>query len=272
MLKQRVISAAIMLAVFLVFIFFVNDFWFRLLLSLMAALAAWEWCRLSGFKSPLPAQGLAAIFGGLVLLLLMLPLSEGTVRWIALLATLFWASVPIVFYRQPERRQIGDSVDYLLLLTGLLLISACALFLSRLHSETTGGSPWICLTVLSIAWIMDIGAYFTGKRYGKRKLAPKISPGKTIEGALGGLMATLIFLTLILALPTSLGEHGVSIVLGTVFAALASIVGDLYESRLKRAAGVKDSSQMIPGHGGILDRIDGQLASIPVFFFFWTWM
>ena len=272
MLKQRIISAAIMLAVFLLFNFVVNDFFFALLLSAMAALAAWEWYRLAGLENAKLVQALAIASALVIFMLLAFEFSTELVRWFVLLTALFWATVPLIFYLKPERQSVVGVPDFKLALTGFVLIAFCALFLNRIHTSSLGGSPWLCLYVLSIAWIMDIGAYFAGKKFGRRKLAPVISPGKTWEGAIGGMLLTVLFLVICMIFSDYFQQRPLAVVLGTLSAAGASIIGDLYESRLKRSAKVKDSSHLIPGHGGILDRVDGQLAAIPVFFFFWTWL
>ncbi|MFK8078637.1 MAG: phosphatidate cytidylyltransferase, partial [Granulosicoccus sp.] len=125
---------------------------------------------------------------------------------------------------------------------------------------------------LSIVWLMDIGAYFSGRRFGKNKLAPAISPGKTWEGVYGGLAVTGLVLLFILVFAPFAADNRFKLIIATVLAACASVLGDLYESRIKRAADMKDSSQMLPGHGGVLDRIDGVLAALPVFAFVWVWL
>ncbi|MBT8436567.1 MAG: phosphatidate cytidylyltransferase, partial [Gammaproteobacteria bacterium] len=121
------------------------------------------------------------------------------------------------------------------------------------------------LYLFSIVWIADIGAYFSGRRFGKRKLAPAISPGKTWEGFCGGLVANLLWIIGIYFFSTGWGFGFLQFVLIGVATSLISVVGDLFESILKREAGVKDSGKLLPGHGGVLDRIDSLIAASPVF-------
>jgi len=136
-------------------------------------------------------------------------------------------------------------------------------------------SPWYLLSVMAIVWIADIGAYFAGKAFGKRKLAPSISPGKSWEGAIGGGIAVLVIasLTVVFGGPAFAGTFAVRVQqafgwLGLVpilvLMTAASVVGDLFESQLKRRAGMKDSSNLLPGHGGVLDRIDALIPVLPL--------
>ena len=145
---------------------------------------------------------------------------------------------------------------------GLDLLWICAHCLVYLHYVYGG---WTLLFLFTLVWIVDIGAYFSGRRFGKHQLAPTISPKKTWEGVYGGIAATLIWMLLVYTLVDGwqLGlAHYLLIGLATV---LVSIVGDLFESVLKREAGVKDSGHLLPGHGGVLDRIDSVVAAAPIF-------
>jgi phosphatidate cytidylyltransferase len=125
-------------------------------------------------------------------------------------------------------------------------------------------TPSEALAVLAVAWIADTGAYFAGKRWGRHKLAPSISPGKTWEGVAGGLLAAAAY-AIILSISASGGTTGMAFFIGvTLVLAVMSIVGDLFESAAKRQAGLKDSGTLLPGHGGMLDRIDSATAILPV--------
>jgi phosphatidate cytidylyltransferase len=119
--------------------------------------------------------------------------------------------------------------------------------------------------MLTLVWLADIGAYFSGRKFGKRKLAPSISPGKTWEGVYGGVLVNLIWILLVFWLIDGWGIGLLPFVLIGVATVAISVVGDLFESVLKREAGVKDSGQLLPGHGGVLDRIDSVIAATPVF-------
>jgi len=199
------------------------------------------------------------------------PYSEEWLRWISLLAFLFWACVPVLFYLAPRMATI-ESPNTILFLAGVFLFIVSALAMQNLRSFVLAASTPFLLYVMSIVWLMDIGAYFSGRRFGKNKLAPAISPGKTWEGVFGGMLVVLLVLLPIVIFAPWAEGNTLKLVIASTLAAGASVVGDLYESRVKRAADMKDSSQMLPGHGGVLDRIDGVLAAVPVFLFIWLWL
>ena len=146
---------------------------------------------------------------------------------------------------------------------GLDLLWICLHGLVYLHAIEQGG--WILLYMLTLVWVADIGAYFCGKRLGKRKLAPTISPGKTWEGVLGGLVSNLLWILIVYQISGGWGIGLVPFIVVGLATSLISVVGDLFESILKREAGVKDSGKLLPGHGGMLDRIDSVIAASPVF-------
>jgi phosphatidate cytidylyltransferase len=157
-------------------------------------------------------------------------------------------------------------IKWLHLLMGLVLLWICAtglLFVQR-HFDAGG---WILLYTLTLIWVADIGAYFSGKRFGRNKLAPGISPGKTWEGVIGGIVCNLIWMCIVFWLSNGWGIVFWQFICIGLCASAISVVGDLYESILKREAGVKDSGTLLPGHGGVLDRIDGVIAATPVFIF-----
>ena len=271
MLKTRIITGVVLLVLFGSAMVFASVDVFALLLSGIVAASAWEWSRLCGVKDE-TVQTVFASFVGLVgLLALYLPYSEEFSRWLFLIGFLFWLSVPAVFYLAPRLPAI-HSVQVSLLITGALIFVVSVMAIQVLRSYFPVASSGLLFYALSIVWLMDIGAYFSGRRFGKRKLAPLISPGKTWEGVFGGLVITGLFLMVILLVAPFADDNGVRLTVATLFAACASVLGDLYESRVKRAADMKDSSQLLPGHGGVLDRIDGVLAALPVFAFTWVWL
>jgi phosphatidate cytidylyltransferase len=147
---------------------------------------------------------------------------------------------------------------------GVIVLLAAWVAIVALHAR----SPWLVLAAMAIVWIADIAAYFAGRRFGRRKLAPAISPGKTWEGVWGALGAVAVYaLVLAAAAPAAMVPAGPAATLALVaflpLVAAISVVGDLYESLLKRQAGVKDSGALLPGHGGVLDRVDALLAAMP---------
>jgi len=271
MLKERIITAVVMLVAFAALLGFASTTVFAFVIALVVAAAAWEWSRLCGVHHE-HAQTLYAIVVGVVTLVVMhSPLVDTGIRWVMLAGLLFWLSIPVQFYLNPVLPAI-DRVNPTWLVVGLLILPIAALAIHHLRSYGTASSSWMLLYALGVVWVMDIGAYFTGRQFGKRKLAPLISPGKSWEGVYGGLACSAMLFLLALLLANWPDGVAFKLFIATLFAAMFSVIGDLFESRLKRAANMKDSSQLLPGHGGVLDRIDGVLAALPLFVFFWAWM
>ncbi len=219
----------------------------------IAALAGAEWarlCRLQGV--PAAVYALAMAFGFVVVYNTEPP------RVTFLLAALFW----IVLAPWWLWRGVGAQ-ERRLATAGFVVILPSALAFAVL-------TPLEVLLVLILVWIADIGAYFVGRAWGRRKLAPEISPGKTWEGAIGGTVAALAYAIILGTFIERL--FWVPYLLAAALLAVLSIVGDLFESAVKRQAAVKDSGTLLPGHGGILDRIDSATAALPVAALLWPWL
>ncbi len=153
---------------------------------------------------------------------------------------------------------------------GLLVLVPAWVGLNHLRTGSfqfgqVGNNLWVILYVLCVVWVADIGAYFAGRAFGKAKLAPRVSPGKSWAGVWGGLAAVGAFAVLVSQLASASPRETVLLVIASLVTGLVSVLGDLLESMLKRFRGIKDSSQLLPGHGGIMDRIDSLTAAIPVF-------
>lgn len=252
MLKQRVVTALVLLAVLVPILFYLPAKFAVVTFALIAALAAWEWSRLASLSRPgrvlfpfwiLMCCGLSWLYPQLQL-------------WLCLLAAGFWLLVPFWLARRwPLPHGLFAC------LVGTIVLVPAWIGMVRLHA--TG--PWALLAALALVWVADIAAYFVGRAIGHHKLAPAISPGKTWEGAAGAVIGGLAYVFLLrryagLSIPVSLA----ALALGTTLLVAISIVGDLFESMIKRQAGVKDSSQLLPGHGGILDRIDSLTSTLPM--------
>lgn len=271
MLQTRILTGVVLLIAFALDLFLAPFHVFALVLGFIVAAAAWEWSRLCQVENEHIQTAFAAVVGVLALICLYIPFNEALMRWVLLVGFLYWLSVPAAFYMAPKLPRFV-AVQTTLLVQGVFVMLIAALAIQYLRSYAPSGSSYLLLYAFSIIWIMDIGAYFSGKKFGKNKLAPLISPGKTWEGVYGGLAATFLVMIVVMVSADFVEGAGVKLILATVLAAAISVIGDLAESRIKRAADMKDSSQMLPGHGGVLDRIDGVLSAIPIFAFVWAWL
>lgn len=271
MLKLRVLSALVLVPLVLWVVLGLSNAAFSAALLVPVFLGMWEWSRLVPFDTR-PARAAYLMAGAGVLALFWYFANAepfvSSVIWLALvwwLIALFWVSRPD--WLDGSR---GSAV-VLRALLGWLIPATAWLALVVLHSRPDRG-PWWVLFVMMLIWVADTGAYFAGRQWGRRKLAPRVSPGKTWAGVYGALAACLAFALLGARLlevePSRLGLF----VLVALVTVLFSIAGDLFESLLKRKQGMKDSSNLIPGHGGILDRVDSLLAAAPVFLFGLRWI
>jgi len=259
---QRVLTAAVLIPLVAWAVLALPSAYLAAVFALVVLGGAWEWAALVGWRAPwaralyavsfvpllyLAYQALAAPAAGLAVL------AAGLVWWaLALVMVLrYEAGAEVRWLAPPAARAAG----------GWLALLPAWLGVMSLHAAV----PWLALFLLALVWIADSGAYLVGRAWGSRRLAPRVSPGKTWEGALGGLAAVGL---------AALGPGAVTasdlgalafFVLVCLAAALVSILGDLVESLLKRQAGVKDSGALVPGHGGVLDRIDSLLAAAPAF-------
>ena len=267
MLKTRIITAIALLAVLLPILFLLPPVYIGAFFLFALLAAAWEWSRL---LSP-EATRAAWLYALFCLAIILFLLAMQNVAWqfaLLLMAVIFW------FFLAPFILAKGMNVSlqklrpfYVVL--GLILLPATWFALVFLREL---GLVFL-LSTMALVWVADIGAYFVGKAFGKRKLAAQISPGKSIEGALGGLLLCYGYAFLcIFYLPfesTLFGAWAIrfgwvpTFLMVTVLTAF-SIFGDLFESQLKRMAGVKDSSHLLPGHGGVLDRADALIPTMPI--------
>ncbi len=257
-MKQRIVTAIIALAALGVVLFVVPDIMARVIIGLLILAGAWEW---SGF---LGRSGLVARLSYVVMIgaiLVSIPLSFAVYAEQILLIGLAWWFVALIWtFFFPTR--IPAAIRWL---CGILVLVPLYAALMLLYAA----DPMILLFAMLIVWVADSGAYFAGKTMGRVKLAPRISPGKTWEGVIGGLIA-VVLLTLARSLWVDT-DLSVFIPFCLAVAAL-SIVGVLTVSMFKRTAGVKDSGGLFPGHGGVLDRIDSVAAAAPLFAFGLSWV
>jgi phosphatidate cytidylyltransferase len=236
-----------------------------LVMALIIAGGLWEWSRMVPLQAGM-AQ-FAFIGTGLLLAGLIWVVTPAAVITALLFAAFLWWLWVLYWLSHPEL----PAQPWLKIVAGYLVMLPAWAALVVLHGRTADG-PLITLYLLVVVWLADSGAYFSGRRWGKRKLAPVISPGKTREGVYGAIVVSAVF-ALVAGL---LYSHSVvwtaGLMLVSTVAVMFSIVGDLLESLMKRQSGIKDSSHIIPGHGGILDRIDSLTAAAPVFLLGLQWM
>lgn len=268
MLKQRVITAVLLLAVLLPALFYPTpEPWAALTLLFMVG-AGWEWARLNGVSAP-AARVLGLLLGlGLGLLWWLLGFEPPQLRLWGPVALLWCVLVPLLL--RAGVRGWAPIPQVLRLWLGLALIGLA--WWAVVQARYLGIE--MLLSILALVWMADIAAYFGGKALGRRKLAPQISPGKSWEGAVSGAVGVLVLAAAWLLLSSSgLAAHLYAHLWawGPAWAGLAllglvamSVAGDLIESLVKRSAGVKDSSGLLPGHGGVLDRIDALLPVLPL--------
>jgi phosphatidate cytidylyltransferase len=262
MLKQRLLTVAVVLPLLLACIFLLPNPGWALLMSVPTTLGALEWARLAGYGRGARALFIAVVLASCLLLIALtaaprlLALAMNLATALFMLALLFWAiAVPVWLY---SKWRVSHPLP--LAVAGWMVLVPAWLAVVRLQQ-----SAWLLLVVLGAVWVADTAAYFAGHRFGRNKLAPQISPGKTWEGVIGAYVAVLgyaLAASLILQ-PSANGYDHLAVLLFACVLTAFGIVGDLFESWIKRQAGAKDSGQLLPGHGGVLDRIDSLTAALP---------
>jgi phosphatidate cytidylyltransferase len=261
MLRLRILSALAMGALLLLVLVWLPPQGLTIFVGIVLLIGAWEW---AGFaRLGRLGRGVYAIIT-VAITVLALAWTESpdagaaherftVILWIA---TIFWiGAVPIWIRRIPF-----EPPGWMVALAGIIVLPATGLAIIDLRSAGVG----VLLAIMAIVWVADVTAYFVGRAYGKHKLAPNVSPGKTVEGAVGALFGVACYAVMITLafqpIKASIGAVlGVAVGLGAI-----GIVGDLFESALKRQAGLKDSGNILPGHGGVLDRIDALLPVLPM--------
>ena len=255
MLRARILTAAVLAPLAIAAVLLLPLVPFAVLMGLVASAAAWEWAGLAGLPS---RQGRTASVVLTSLLLGLLWVFPGVWSWALQATVAFWVCIAGVVLTWPRGLPAVRSPAVALAMS-LPVLGGAWLAMVALKSEP--GGSWIVVWALALVAIADSGAYFAGRRFGRRKLAPNVSPGKTWEGLAGGAALGVVWgLGAAPWLPGGIWLWLVACVAGII----AAVFGDLFESALKRARGVKDSGALLPGHGGVLDRLDASLATLPV--------
>jgi phosphatidate cytidylyltransferase len=271
MLGQRIITAVVLLAILVPALLITMSWPFELLMLILITAAAWEWAKLNGQPQPVAL--------GMALVLALLGAGVSGSGWFQM-PILWWAGTVLwvvggafALKAGPAAWPKAPALLRLLIGCAVLLLAWVALTQARKLGVN------FILSLLCIVWVADICAYAAGRTFGKRKLAPSISPGKSWEGVYGGLIGVVLLAVVWCVADVRLGAEALSLfsrlqasigwiglIAAVVFLTAMSVVGDLFESLVKRSAGAKDSSHLLPGHGGVLDRIDAQLPVLPVAF------
>lgn len=286
MLKQRIITALLLAPLALGAILFLPLLGFEVAIAFIVGLGAWEWAQLAGIQNRIGKGGysllLVAICAGLssyipVEMIWYQGQLEQLYRIILAVAGCWWALSLLMILAYPNYSTLWRSNMLLRTIFGLLTLVPTWVAIVSLRTYLYDVDPLfgasLIFYVLGIVWAADIGAFFIGIKFGKHKLRPNVSPGKTYEGLMGGVMSSLAIIGFA-ALhyqvdPTRIWTH---ILIGALTVGVSAL-GDLNESMFKRCVGVKDSGNLLPGHGGILDRIDSLTAAFPIFALFYVmWM
>lgn len=280
MLLQRILTALVLVPLAALAVFKLPSEYFSLIWGLIILIAGWEWLKLSEVsKWPVKILFLLAmvvmmlaIHFWTVILEIIANLSTvqevkkqtGLIEFTVILPVLWWIMAMMTLRSSPQALLTIKVKQRYLLLLGFFILTAAWMCLARLRAFYTAE---MTMYFLALIWVADTAAYFAGKKFGKNKLSPEISPGKTVEGMYGALIATAVFAFVTLKLIAEWNILFVSdYLLLSLLTVLISIYGDLFISLLKRRVGLKDTGAILPGHGGVLDRVDGLIAAAPVFY------
>lgn len=254
-LRERVLTAIVLAVGLLIVLFVLPPTFTTMLVALVVLAGAWEWSAFLRLRERAVRYAYTVLVGLGYLLAWTYTLAPGALAWLLGLAALWWLAALAWVMFAPAR---GSSVAAAI--AGLFVLIPAGVALQRLRFEENGA--WLLLFALVVVMAADVGAYFAGHRYGRLRLAPKVSPGKSWEGVIGGMLASLVVAAIGAEL---LGWPMFAVLVMAAAAAAFSVVGDLTESLMKRQSGLKDSGGLFPGHGGVLDRFDSLSAGVPIF-------
>lgn len=267
MLKQRVITAVILGSLIVFAIFKLSNTLIAVVFAGITLIGAWEWSTLIGVKTFFKKLLYAVLVGALISAIWLYTRAEQKYL-ILLIASIWWGAVVCLLALYKSEWLQSTRLQKLLECSAIIVLVPAWLALTMLHAQ----NPAMLMFLLALIWVADIAAYFTGKQFGKNKLAPELSPGKSREGVFGALVASVIMALIAVRLFAIDRQLWLYFVCLCVIIALISVVGDLYESLLKRKAGAKDSGTILPGHGGVLDRIDSLTAAAPGYVLGLSWL
>lgn len=272
MLIQRILTAIVLIPLVIIALFFAPLSIFSYLIIAVCALATWEWSHFLGMVKKTQKAIFMVLIISLLALLYLIPIDlslKGKLyTYIIYLSIVWWLIALLLVISYPQSAKYWSKSILIKLLFALFTLIPFYISMLELRSinydiDRYTGAVWL-LYVFVLVWATDTGAYFAGRAIGKHKLAVKVSPGKTIEGFIGG-VSLAILVCLLVYLTGYFAISFINFLISSLLAILVSVLGDLTESMFKREAGIKDSGNLIPGHGGILDRIDSLTAAVPVF-------
>jgi phosphatidate cytidylyltransferase len=268
-LRQRILTALLLVPLAVLVVLFAPTPVVALCFASVVLLASWEWTALAGVSAPGGRLTYGALVAGGLLLLWQDPLRQWSPYVLAAIAV-FWWVIAVYLFRLRSVAQ-GSGLDSGTLLLGLPVLAGPWIAIVHLHALAPNG-PLLVLFLLVVIWVADSTAFFVGRRWGRVKLAPALSPGKTREGVYGALTGAAVC-GLVLAWEMGLASGWAMVAVAIcVLTAFTSVVGDLFESLIKRRRGKKDSGTLLPGHGGVLDRIDSLTAAAPLFAIGLLWL
>lgn len=286
MLKQRIITALILAPLALFAILYLSSFWFQICIAFVIGLGGYEWANMSGIKGR-PGKAVYALAVTATCLLLVYKLPTDMIWYqgqlndlyhsILTVSAVWWGVSLLMILAYPRFSAFWRNSKSFRAMFGFLTLIPTWVAVVSLRTNLYDIEPLygasLIFYVLGIVWAADIGAFFVGVKFGRHKLRPNVSPGKTLEGLMGGIGAsTAIIAFAALHYQVDPGRIWLHILIGGVTVGVSAL-GDLNESMFKRCEGIKDSGKLLPGHGGILDRIDSLTAAFPVFAFCYvTWM
>lgn len=272
MLIQRILTAIVLIPLVIIALFFAPLSIFSYLIIAVCALATWEWSHFLGMVEKTQKAIFMVLIISLLTLLYLIPIDlslKGKLyTYIICLSIVWWLIALLLVISYPQSAKYWSKSILIKLLFALFTLIPFYISMLELRSinydiDRYTGAVWL-LYVFVLVWATDTGAYFAGRAIGKHKLAVKVSPGKTIEGFIGG-VSLAILVCILVYLTGYFAISFINFLISSLLAILVSVLGDLTESMFKREAGIKDSGNLIPGHGGILDRIDSLTAAVPVF-------
>ena len=269
--KQRITTALLLAPVPILAVLFLPTPWLAAVVAAVMLAGLWEWTAFAGLEET-PARAGYLTANALLIAALVWGSGPGLVplKLVAMAGVLWWAVVLLWLARPTFASGDSHGSRSLKLLAGSLCVIPAWCALGWLHSSELG--PRWTLFAIALVWAADSGAYFAGSKFGRRKLAPSISPGKTWEGVIGGLATSAVLAACVLPLLGLAWGDVFALMLLTVVTAGISVCGDLFESLMKRHSGMKDSGSLFPGHGGLMDRLDSLLAALPVFVVGKAWL